>query len=71
MFERTGAWVFALDQAQEASRACLFSQSTVPLAGRLRIDTWPVVVAYKVFPNMFLENYCLNAPVDVGGPDFL
>ena len=37
----------------------------------LRLDTWPVLVAYKAFPNMFLENYRLNAPVDVGGRDFL
>ena len=40
-------------------------------AVQLGLDTWPTVVAYKAFPNMFLENYGLNAPVDVGGQDCL
>ena len=40
-------------------------------AKQLAIDTWPSIVAYKAFPNMFLENNSLNAPVNVGGRDLL
>ena len=48
----------------------LFNCRCSEAAGRLRIDTWPIVVGCKASPY-FLENYRLNAPVDVGGRDFL
>ena len=40
-------------------------------AVQLAMDTWPSIVACKAFSNMFLENYLLNAPVDVGGRGFV
>ena len=31
------------------------------------IDTWPSIVAYKVFPNMLVENYSLPLWMRVDG----
>ncbi len=39
-------------------------------AANISMDTWQIRFAFKAFSNMFLENYSLNAPQDVGGRDF-